>query len=131
MVDNFTLACHKALCKACPSSKAKTKYKPPSNELDNLKKHCRKDFNSTMCWQNYRAVFSTYKQAIRKAKRVKWALEASRLRKILAKTNNPNGLSLVKKRLASFSMFAFQVVLERHHQLINVLQLMTRSLKNH
>ena len=108
MVDNFTFACNKALCKVCPSRKAKTKYKPPwwSNELDNLKKLCRKDFNeakvtnSSMSRLNYKAVLSTYKKAIRKAKRVKWApscseiestTEASRLRKTLAKTNNPIG----------------------------------------
>ena len=82
-----------------------------------VNKLCRKDFNeakstnSTMSWQNYKVVLSTYKKTIRKAKRVKLALfcsemestrEASRLRKILAKTDNHIGY--IQKPLGNWTI---------------------------
>ena len=102
LVDYFTKQCSDALQKACPNRTYKKPRKPPwwTRELEALRRECRKEFNaakrsnSESSWNCYKSRLSTYKMALRKAKRTSWAnfcseiestTEGARLRRILSK----------------------------------------------
>ena len=94
------------------------------------RKECRQAFNNAKrldgdsAWEAYKSILNMYKTAIRKAKRLDWTRfcseiestsDASRLRKILSKTNTKIGaLKMQDVKWTESSLETLELLLDTH-----------------